>query len=329
MATYAGDGSFSQNSGVAGQTVSKASTAASLSSSANPSIINQAVTFTATVSAVAPGAGAPTGTVTFSDGATSLGSASLVNGQATLTTSTLAVGSHSITASYGGDGNFNSSSSTMSQTVNKASTATSLSSSANPSTIGQAVAFTATTVNVVALGAGTPTGAVTFGDGGTAMATVALGSNGTATFRTSTLAVTSHSITAVYSGDGNFNGSTGSLTQNVQYAICAQYDQTRSVQGGATFPIKLQICDAAGNNLSSQSIVLHATAVLAASGTAGPVQDSGNANPDNDFRNVGGNGSGAGYIFNLSTNGLATGTYALQFAVQGDPVLHTVFFGVN
>ena len=328
MATYGGDGSFSQNSGTAGLTVSKASTATSLSSSANPSIINQTVTFTATVSAVAPGAGTPSGTVTFSDGTTSLGSASFVNGQASFTTSSLAVGSHSITASYAGDGNFNSSSLTMSQTVNKASTATSLSSSANPSSIGQPVTFTAT-VNIVAPAAGLPTGTVTFSDGGTTLATAPLSSAGTATFTASSLAVKSHAITAVYSGDASFNGSTGSLTQNVQYAICAQYDQTRSVQGGATFPIKLQICDVAGNNLSSQSIVLHATAILAASGVAGPVQDSGNANPDNDFRNVGGNGSNAGYIFNLDTSGLGTGTYALQFMVQGDPILHTVMFGVN
>jgi hypothetical protein len=190
------------------------------------------------------------------------------------------------------------------------------------------VTFTAT-VNVVAPATGTPTGTVAFSDGSTTLATVALSSTGMATFITSTLAVNSHTITAAYSGGSSFNGSTGSLTQNVQYAICAQYDQTRSVHGGATFPIKLQICDAAGNNLSSASIVLHATAILAASGTAGPVQDSGNANPDNDFRNVGGNGSNAGYIFNLSTNGLPTGTYALQFTVQGDPVLHTVLFGVN
>jgi len=141
--------------------------------------------------------------------------------------------------------------------------------------------------------------------------------------------VNSHSITAVYSGDASFTGSTGSMTQNVQYAICAQYDQTRSVQSGATFPIKVELCDVAGSNLSSQSLVLHATAIIAASGIAGPVQDSGNANPDNDFRNVGGSGQNSWYIFNLSTVGLATGTYALQFAVTSDPVMHTVFFGVN
>jgi VCBS repeat-containing protein len=424
MATYAGDGSFSQNSGTTGITVNKAATTASLTSSASPSNLNQAVTFTATVSAVAPGADTPTGAVTFSDGTSNLGTAALdstgtavfttstlaagahaitasyagdtnfnpssstlsqivgklattvtllssanpsvfgqgvtftitvapasgsgtpsgaitlqdagstmttlnlVNGQASFTTASLAIGSHSITASYGGDVNFNSSSSTMSETVNKASTATSLSSSANPSTISQSVTFTAT-VNIVAPGAGAPTGTVTFNDGSNALATVPLGSNGTSTFSTSLLALKSHSITAVYSGDASFNASTGSMMQNVQFGICAQYDQSRSVQGGATFPIKVQLCDAAGDNLSSQSIVLHATAILAASGVAGPVQDSGNANPDNDFRSVGGSGQNAGYIFNLSTDGLATGTYALQFTVTGDPVQHTVFFGVQ
>lgn len=424
MATYGGDGSFSQNSSVVGLTVNKASTAISLTSTTNPSNFNQTVIFTATVSAVAPGAGTPTGTINFSDGPTSLGSTilnsagtasfstsalgvgthsitasyagdgnfnaststlsqvvnknaatvtinssgnpsvfgqgvtftitvsaasgsgtptgavtlqdggstmstlNLVNGQASFSTASLAIGAHSITASYAGDANFNSSSSTMSQTVNKASTATSLSSSANPSTISQSVTFTAT-VTVVAPGAGTPTGSVTFNDGSNALATVPLTSSGTAPFTASTLAVNSHSITAVYSGDNSFNGSTGSMTQNVQYGICAQYDQTRSVQGGATFPIKVQVCDANGNNLSAPSIVLHATAIIAASGIAGPVQDSGNANPDNDFRNVGGSGQNSGYIFNLSTNGMATGTYALQFTVTGDPALHTVFFGVN
>ena len=242
-----------------------------LSSSANPSVFGQSVVITASISAVAPGAGTPTGTVAFSEGATNLGSANPTNGQASLTLSALAIGSHSITASYAGDGNFNSSSSTLAQTVNKGSTATTLSSSANPSTLSQSVTFTAT-VNVVAPGAGTPTGSVTFNDGTNSLATVSLSSSGTATFTTSALAVNSHSITAVYSGDASFTGSTGSITQNVQYGICAQYDQARSVQGGATFPIKVQVCDADGNNLSSPSIVLHATAILAASGVAGPVR---------------------------------------------------------
>src|SRR5262249_58385749 len=91
----------------------------------------------------------------------------------------------------------------LAQTVNKASTVTIFSSSANPSTTGQLVIFTAA-VNVVAPGAGTPTGTVTFNDGSTALATLPLSSSGTATFSTSTLAVNSHSIAAVYSGDASF-----------------------------------------------------------------------------------------------------------------------------
>jgi hypothetical protein len=74
----------------------------------NPSTLQQAVTFTASVSASVIGVKAiPTGTVKFLDGTTTLGSASLTNGQAVFTTSTLSGGSHSITAAYSGDGQFN------------------------------------------------------------------------------------------------------------------------------------------------------------------------------------------------------------------------------
>jgi len=114
--------------------VNKANTATSLTSSANPAIYGQPVTFTATVSAVAPSTGTPTGTVQFSVNGSAAGSPVTPNssGQATYTTSSLAVGSDSITAVYSGDSNFSgSTTSTLSQAVNKANTATSLTSSAN------------------------------------------------------------------------------------------------------------------------------------------------------------------------------------------------------
>ena len=78
------------------------------------------MTFTATVTAKSPGGGIPTGTVTFKDGPSTLGTATLNgSGQAMFTTSTLAAGSHSITASYGGDANFKGSTSPkFTQTVN-------------------------------------------------------------------------------------------------------------------------------------------------------------------------------------------------------------------
>lgn len=91
-------------------------------SSLNPSTYGQPVTFTATVSAVTSGLPTPTGNVTFMDGSTDLGSGQL-NGSAvaTLTTSTLAVGTHSITAVYSGDSNFGSNtSSSITQTINPA-----------------------------------------------------------------------------------------------------------------------------------------------------------------------------------------------------------------
>jgi hypothetical protein len=81
----------------------------SASSSPNPSSSGQNVTFTATVapSLTFPGQPAPTGTVVFDDGQTAIGSASLVSGTATFTTSSLTIGTHTITAVYSGDDYFN------------------------------------------------------------------------------------------------------------------------------------------------------------------------------------------------------------------------------
>src|SRR5205085_2877258 len=142
-----------------------------LGSSPNPSVSGQSVTFTATVTS---GGGTPTGTVTFKDGTTTLGTGTLSAGKATFSTSSLAVGTHSITAAYGGAASFHgSTSSALSQTVNKASTATALASSANPSVFAQPVAFIAT-VSPVAPGGGVPSGTVTFKDGTTTLGTAAL-----------------------------------------------------------------------------------------------------------------------------------------------------------
>ena len=89
---------------------SKISTTTSLRSSLNPSNVGQSVTFSAKVTS--QGSGTPTGTVTFTDGSTTLGSSSLnSSGVATLTTSTLAIGTHNIKANYGGDSTFGGSTS--------------------------------------------------------------------------------------------------------------------------------------------------------------------------------------------------------------------------
>jgi YD repeat-containing protein len=94
-------------------------TTTTVTSSVNPSVTGQAVTFTAKVVASGGGTGTPTGTVTFSDGTTTLGAGTLSAGTATYTTNSLSVGSHSITAVYGGDTTFvASTSSALTQMVN-------------------------------------------------------------------------------------------------------------------------------------------------------------------------------------------------------------------
>src|SRR5206468_1131662 len=95
-------------------------TSTTVTSSANPAAAGQQITLTATVSAVAPGAGTPGGTVTFKEGATTLGTGTLnSSGQATFTASSLSSGAHSITAEFGGNDSFNASTSAaLAQSVN-------------------------------------------------------------------------------------------------------------------------------------------------------------------------------------------------------------------
>jgi hypothetical protein len=203
------------------QVVNKNSTTTAVLSSANPSTFGQSVTFTAVLS---PGTGTggalvPTGTVNFFADGNSIGTGTLgSNGQAAVSISTLAVGSHTITTTYGGDVNFNGSNGTLSpnqqviSAIGGTATTTTLMSSQNPSTIGQSVTFTATVTG----NGGTPTGTVTFSvDGGAG--TPATLSGGQATFTTSALTIGAHNITATYGGDTNFAGSTTAapLVQNV------------------------------------------------------------------------------------------------------------------
>jgi RHS repeat-associated protein len=109
-AAYGGDGTYNATMSLdQSLTVAKAGTATALSSSANPAAACQSVSLAARVSAVAPGAGTPTGTVTFLEGASTLGAVALSGGLATYTTAGLSTATHTLTASYAGDTNFNSS----------------------------------------------------------------------------------------------------------------------------------------------------------------------------------------------------------------------------
>ncbi|MEU8925634.1 Ig-like domain-containing protein [Kitasatospora sp. NPDC048545] len=191
-------------------------------SSANPSVYGQPVTFTATVAPVPDG-----GTVSFRVDGSPLGGPVPVDtttGQATSAAiATLSPGPHTVDAVYGGNGDFASSTATtLVQTVNQAPVTTTLVSS-GPSTAGQNVTFTDTVCPAggSADPATPPSGTVTFRDGGTPLGTGTLspggGTNCAQTrFGWADLLPGTHTVTAQYSGDGNYlAGPLESVTQTV------------------------------------------------------------------------------------------------------------------
>jgi len=216
VASYSsGDGSFAPSAGTLAEVVNSAtalSTSIDVSSSANPSVYGQTVSFSA---AVAGGTGSPTGTVTFSTGAMSATVSLNAENTAVFTTAALS-GNVVMSATYSGDGTNTGSTAFLEQAFNLASTTTALAVDPNPSLAGWTVTFTAT-VTVAAPGVGTPSGTVSFvADNSQVLCSAAtLASGGTATCSTSGLVLGSHAITATYVGDTNFVASSASILANV------------------------------------------------------------------------------------------------------------------
>ncbi|HET9224941.1 MAG TPA: PxKF domain-containing protein [Roseiflexaceae bacterium] len=135
---------------------------------------------------------------------------------------------------------------------------------------------------------------------------------------------------SVQASDNAGNTASQSVSYTVTHGICVLYDQSKSHKRGSTVPIKLQLCDARGANVSSSAIAVHAANLTKLDGSAsGEIEDSGNANPDHDFRYDATLGCCGGYIYNLSTRNLTTGTWQLTFTVAGDPVPHAVRFDIR
>lgn len=190
-AVYSGDADYvTSTSTVATLVVAQASTTVTATASSLTPAIGASVTFTATLAPTSA-----TGTVTFKDGATVIGTGTLGGGVATFSTSALLVGPHVITAVYGGDVNqIAATSAAINVTVDQLATTLTLAASATNPTPGALVTFTATIAPSAA------TGTVTFKAGSTVLGTGVL-AGGVATFSTSTLAVGSYAITAAYGGD--------------------------------------------------------------------------------------------------------------------------------
>jgi hypothetical protein len=166
-----------------------------MTTSGSPSLVGQPATFQAIVTSTY-GAIPDGELVTFYDGTVLIGTNTTASGIATFTTSSLTAKTHYIKATYSGDAGFKPSTGSVIHVVEKFVTTTRLTSSPNPSQVGQVVTLTA---HVTSPGPA-PTGRVRFFDGTTGIGSVIV-SAGIAKLHKSTLAVGTHAITAQYLGD--------------------------------------------------------------------------------------------------------------------------------
>jgi lysophospholipase L1-like esterase len=197
-------------------------TTTALVSNSNPSTYGNSITLTATVSP-----SSATGSITFKNGSTTIGIATLGHGSGSLAISSLAAGSHSLTAIYAGNSNYTgSTSNTVTQTVNQATSTTALASGTNPSTFGNATTLTATVTPSSA------TGSITFKDGSTTIGTATLG-HGSGSLSISTLAAGSHSLSAIFAGNASASASTSNtVTQTVNAIPSVSSGNTQGGGGG-------------------------------------------------------------------------------------------------
>jgi hypothetical protein len=257
VASYGGDAGNAGSQGNLTETVQPQTATLALSSSSNPSAAGAAVTYTATVTGIAP-----TGNVAFTDGGATISGCAAValtgSGNArsaTCGTGALSAGSHPIAASYGGNAGNSGAQGSLTQTVQSTPpppppppTPTALASSASPCSEGAALTFTATVTGTA------PTGTVGFKDGSVAIsgcAAVALTGSGNARSATcSTTALTAgvHTITAGYSGDANNGpGTSPALSQTVAGAQAG----TGTIVTNPYGPMTIQGATINGNTISN------------------------------------------------------------------------------
>jgi len=296
-AIYSGDTDDHTSSSVPlTETIQQIPTSTGISSSLNPISAGAVLTLSAAVSVTtsATGAGALTGQVTFIDGATVLGTANInASGNATFPISTLAAGTHTITAVYAGNTNYaTSTSSSLVEIVNSTATTTTLTSTAASTLAGEPAAFT----GAVSSSTGTPTGSVSFYDGGSSIGQGTLNVQGVATLTTSILAVGTYTISAVYVGNGNYNTSTSNLLQHT-VTLAA----TALTLAGPATPVDAGSKFAMTSTLSSNGVAPTGTLTLHNGGatiaTLGVTADG---------------------TFTFSSLGLGVGTYQLTAVYSGD-----------
>ncbi|MDW5596768.1 Ig-like domain repeat protein, partial [Conexibacter stalactiti] len=203
------------------QRVARAGTAVEIDSSANPSEDDDAVTFTATVAPVAPGAGTPTGAVSFLVDGRALGEpVQLSRGAAQSAAIRLPSGTHGVTATYDGDAGYEPSGGAYVQSVGATATATELSASPRNPVVGQATEITATVLPPAGRSSAVPTGGVDVLVDGIVVCDAVTLVAGSATCAVEAPSLPGpHEITAVYDpGSPDFDPSSGALSQLVSKA---------------------------------------------------------------------------------------------------------------
>jgi hypothetical protein len=208
---YTGDTDFSGSTGTTSLVVNPAASQTSIGASPSPVAVGSSVTYSTTVSTSVPGLPTPTGTVTFTTGPTSLCTATLMsNGSGTCSSTAAPGGTDTISGAYSGDANFSGSNGTTSLVVEEPSQTGQITASPSPVTVGTPVSYSATvTTNVTGLST-TPTGSVTFSTSSTSLCTATVSNTtGIASCPSSAAPPGTDTISATYSGDSVFAGSSG------------------------------------------------------------------------------------------------------------------------
>jgi hypothetical protein len=283
-ATYLGSSNFTGSASAGtSHTVNKAGTVLQVTGDANdPSVTAEAIAVTWNFFVVSPGSGIPTGTVTVSDGTGASCNAPVAAGSCQLTPAT--AGSKTLTATYGGDANFNGSSDTEPHTVGKAATTTAIGMvSPSPASFGQSVTIDYT-VTANAPSTGTPTGTVSVSDGVTGCsATVAAGS-----CSYTPASVGTKTLTVTYAGNANYNvSSTSGTTLTVNAAATTTVITTHAPDpiqlGSGSIVVTVSVSTTTGATPTGSVLVsddLGATcSILSLAGTGGTATGSCNLTP--------------------------------------------------
>jgi hypothetical protein len=303
-----------------------------VNSTPNPSASGGSVTFTATVTT--PGPTTPTGSVQFRDGSSNLGTpqgltpgATAGTAVATVTTTALSLGSHTITAVFAPSSSsyMQSAASPYTHVVQQAETTVVITQVAATTILRETASFIATVTAVASTT--TPDGIVQFREGTTNLGDPvfvnATGTPGTATafFQTNTLGIGSHQITAAFTPFSSLMkpSTSNPVVQNITYEVTYLYDTALVRKVGEDVHVKVQLRDVWGANLSASTLPVTASCLVPSDATSCSSPGAIVINRPFSFRK---DKDQPFYDYEVRTKGAAPGDYSLLFVAFGDPVTH-------